>query len=491
MAAWVTLHGRADAALKHRYSFNEGAAADASNRAIVDSVSSANGVVRGAGASATANELVLPGGSSLTQAYVDLPNGIVSSLTSATFEAWYTISSVQSWARVWDFGSTTADPSGELMGPGGVGNGADNLFYSVTRAPNGQANIGLQRVGLGNEDARFLGSSAGNAGAQQFFDIDTEFPHMLDQQYHAALVFDANGAGLGEATETFYINGVLAPDLENNPNPFPVGHQLANLNDVNNWLGRSNWTADANFGGSFNEFRIYDHALSPTEIAQSSLLGPDTLVGEAIFTLEVNTTTGQTRIINNRPNALQFDYYEISSAGSALNVGGWMSIDGNTPAGQGWDKSGGANSRLLTELYLPENGYTLPAGGSLPIGNAFSVRGAQDLQFRFGLATGEFLPGQVNYVTTAPQPAGDYNANGVVDAADYVIWRNDGPLQNDPTPGVQPTDYNFWRSRFGATSGSGAAVAAEVPETSTLVMLLIGCMATRSGERDPQFDNPF
>src|SRR5688500_10053968 len=85
VAALVTMHIRAVAALKHRYSFSEGAVADASNRTIVDSVSSANGVVRGAGASATLNQLVLPGGTSQTQAYVDLPNGIVSSLTDATF----------------------------------------------------------------------------------------------------------------------------------------------------------------------------------------------------------------------------------------------------------------------------------------------------------------------------------------------------------------------------------------------------------------------
>jgi hypothetical protein len=303
VAAWVTLNGSADAALKHRYSFSEGAAADASNRTIMDSVSGANGVVRGAGASAIANQLVLPGGSSQTQAYVDLPNGIVSSLTNATFEAWYTIDSIQAWARVWDFGSSTADPSGELMGPGGTGNGSDNLFYAAARGTN----IGQQRVGLGNEDARFGGSSAGTVMGG-FFDIDSEFPHLLNQQYHAVLVFNADGEGPGMATETFYINGVLAPDIEGNPNPFPVAHQLANLNDVNNWLGRSNWTADSNFGGSLNEFRVYDHALSAMEVAQNTVVGPDSLASEVIFSLEVNNVTGSARLISHRPSALAFDY---------------------------------------------------------------------------------------------------------------------------------------------------------------------------------------
>ena len=32
---------------------------------------------------------------------------------------------------------------------------------------------------------------------------------------------------------------------------------------------------------------------------------------------------------------------------------------------------------------------------------------------------------------------------------DYVVWRKGGPLVNDPTPGVQPGDYAYWRARYG------------------------------------------
>jgi hypothetical protein len=74
---------------------------------------------------------------------------------------------------------------------------------------------------------------------------------------------------------------------------------------------------------------------------------------------------------------------------------------------------------------------------------------------------------------------GDYNNNGVVDMADYVLWRNGGPLQNEVnTPGtVDASDYDAWRARFGNTSGSGSSVhGAAVPEPGSVILLILGGM---------------
>jgi len=74
--------------------------------------------------------------------------------------------------------------------------------------------------------------------------------------------------------------------------------------------------------------------------------------------------------------------------------------------------------------------------------------------------------------------AGDYNGNGVVDMADYVLWRNGGPLQNEVNSigTVDASDYTAWRANFGETSsGSGAAVSANsVPEPLTLGLFAAG-----------------
>jgi hypothetical protein len=71
---------------------------------------------------------------------------------------------------------------------------------------------------------------------------------------------------------------------------------------------------------------------------------------------------------------------------------------------------------------------------------------------------------------------GDYNNDGTIDAADYVVWRKTygtrAPLVNDGgvSPGVTDfNDYNFWRSRYGMSAGSGNSLeAAAIPEPTSL-----------------------
>ena len=72
---------------------------------------------------------------------------------------------------------------------------------------------------------------------------------------------------------------------------------------------------------------------------------------------------------------------------------------------------------------------------------------------------------------------GDYNNNGTVDAADYVLWRNGGPLANEVADAgtVSAADYTEWRARFGNTSGSGTcARRCAMPEPGSALLLIIG-----------------
>jgi hypothetical protein len=81
-------------------------------------------------------------------------------------------------------------------------------------------------------------------------------------------------------------------------------------------------------------------------------------------------------------------------------------------------------------------------------------------------------------ITTALPPgvAGDFNNDGTVDAADYVVWRKHNgtntPLPNDNGLGtpISSAHYDLWRASFGNMAGGGSGLAA-VPEPGSIVLL--------------------
>ena len=88
------------------------------------------------------------------------------------------------------------------------------------------------------------------------------------------------------------------------------------------------------------------------------------------------------------------------------------------------------------------------------------------------MLTGLTSPTAIVIVPTLP---GDYNQNGTVDAADYVVWR-----KNPDAFGGDPAGYDTWRSHFGQSAGSGSALNATVPEPATTWLFLIGMLVILS-----------
>jgi hypothetical protein len=87
---------------------------------------------------------------------------------------------------------------------------------------------------------------------------------------------------------------------------------------------------------------------------------------------------------------------------------------------------------------------------------------------------------------------GDYNLNGIVDAADYTVWRDSlGQMgttlaaNGNRNDRIDAGDYDVWRAHFGQIAGSGSAANANaaVPEPSTLWMLLAGILTMSSRRR--------
>jgi hypothetical protein len=224
--------------------------------------------------------------------------------------------------------------------------------------------------------------------------------------------------------------------------------------------------------------------------------GPNgqTITGQVLYsgtkvqnnlTLTVDPATGQAALKNDSPFTINVDGYSVYSDSGSLTPATWNSLDDQNVAG--WEQAPPApNANALAELKA-DGALTLQPNTGFSLGQLFKTTGAtQDLRLEF-LQAGMDNPsiGAVVYgpFTVPPQPGvgvtGDFNNNGTVDAADYVLWRNGGPLQNDPTAGVQPEDYNTWRANFGRTAaGASALGASAVPEPTSVAMLLaVACAA--------------
>jgi hypothetical protein len=74
---------------------------------------------------------------------------------------------------------------------------------------------------------------------------------------------------------------------------------------------------------------------------------------------------------------------------------------------------------------------------------------------------------------------GDYNGDGKVDAADYIVWRKSGING--------PQGYLDWRTNFGAMAGAGSGVAnaATVPEPTSVILVILDAAAALLGWRRP------
>lgn len=220
------------AALLHRYTFA------GTGTQIMDEKGSAHGTAIGASLSGTGT-LPLNG----ADQYVDLPNDLLSGLTDATFEAWLVWSGGgTAWQRIFDFGSND-------MGEDAQGTGETYLFLTPMAVnTSGRLRAAYTTTGPGDANETLIDAS-------QALPIGTVS--------HVAVVFDDSGNEL-----RLYLNGALEGSVT-------LSGTLSAITFQNNWLGRSQFSADPELVGTLREFRIYGAALSESEIQTSYAAGED------------------------------------------------------------------------------------------------------------------------------------------------------------------------------------------------------------------------
>jgi Concanavalin A-like lectin/glucanases superfamily len=226
-----------ESSLIHRYSF------DGKGREVLDSKGAAHGQLQGTLLQGT-GQLLLAG--ERTGQYVNLPNGIVSGLVDATFEAWLTWSGGEAWQRIFDFGNNNE-------GEDAAGDTGTSYLYLTPASWKDPASTLPATLHLAY-------SQAGKSD-EDLCDGPGSFPTGVET--HVAVV-------IVRATQrmALYQDGVLLADCF-------LGRPLSAIDDVNNWLAHSNFSADVDLSGMYDEFRIYDAALTASELATSFKAGPN------------------------------------------------------------------------------------------------------------------------------------------------------------------------------------------------------------------------
>ncbi len=147
----------------------------------------------------------------------------------------------------------------------------------------------------------------------------------------------------------------------------------------------------------------------------------------------------------------------------------------------------------LASTYNPA--FISATGGTISTAQNALIFALEDGKAYFEINTTAYNNGEIRgFLSHVP---GDYNLNGVVDAADYVVWRStlgdigDGLVadSNDNSI-IDNDDYDAWRAHFGQVElsqlGGGSLASLSTPEpapAALLAVILFPAYASRSAPR--------
>ena len=195
-----------------------------------------------------------------------------------------------------------------------------------------------------------------------------------------------------------------------------------------------------------------------------TLAGANTYTGDNTVNGGTLTVSGTSATVGTGDVTVNGGTFEIASGvANAIADAAMLSIDG-----AGMVNLGSGINEIIAGLTLDG---VMQAGGTY----GSSMSGAQ-------FQLDDWFSGMGILTVADPGLDGDYNGDGTVDAADYVMWR-----KNPAAFGGDPAGYNTWRANFGEGGAGGGALSgrAAVPEPSTTMLLLlgIGALLSATGRR--------
>ncbi len=162
-----------------------------------------------------------------SSSYVSFPSGFVSALTDYSIAGWFKLNSVSAWTRIFDFGTGTSV----------------NMFLTPSA---GSAIRFAITTGSGSGEQRIDGTSIPSTGVWHHFAVT-----------------------LSGTVGILYVDGV---EVGRNSNMTLEPSSLGNT--TQNYIGKSQYTADPYLNGLVDDLRIYDYSLNASDV--SSLANPST-----------------------------------------------------------------------------------------------------------------------------------------------------------------------------------------------------------------------
>ena len=427
-----------------------------------------------------------------------------------------------------------------FVGPGAMtissGGRVESFFGSVGRASGGSGLVTISGTDESGNRSSWVVESKLNVGLDEGSDGEL---HVLAGAELSADELAVGGSGTGMLT-------IEAGGSVSNTSGF-IGLFIGSIGTATIMGNGSHWAmsgrlsigGDADMGINGGTGTLNIQPGGTVDVAEDTVLFPNGLVrlqGGTMATTDFDLQGGEFQWTS---GTLHVGVYN----GNLVNSGGTLapgqSAGGTTIFGDYTQQTGatleieiGGTATATQHDFVDVNGAVL-LGGSLELAliddflpspdNEFIVFNADDLSGFFrnagngqrvdttdGLGsflvhygpTSAFNPNQIVLTDFEPANAaglpGDYNQNCVVDAADYTVWRDHlGQMftlpNEDPnsTPGqVTAEDYDFWKTRFGQSTGNSAPATAVSEPACSVPLITIGlalflhrAAASRSVER--------
>jgi autotransporter-associated beta strand protein len=465
-------------------------------------------------------------------------------------KSYIAIESYQSGTEVWNSGSTNA---ARLAWAQGKYQNSKNTYLAVGIP---ESKLFVSEHFANNAAITDTGVAAGwgRAGLASAADWDTVIQLRQDAIYNVGFAgflaynWGGNGMGVTQAEqiqhEYYYRTRLVLPGQK----PQWLSDSAINVNgtvvplswnEPLNWLGGvpNAAGADANFWRTLKANRTI--TLDGNKTVGKLLFDSEfnyTITPGAGGSLSLNNSANPATLTSNQGNHTIVPGVTLTSGLNATIASGTFTINGVVSGPGGLTKSG-AGTLSLTNINS-YSGNTVVSAGKLSLANpgladtadvSVSTGGILDLkfsgaadaidslflngisqpvgtwgavgsaaQFTTPLLTGTGLLQIVNYVPSFL--AGDYNSNGIVDIADYDVWRQsygNATIVNrdlNITGPVGASDFIVWRRHLGdmVSSGTGSGlsnVEAAVPEPTTAIAVLVATslagLAHRPRRRSP------